>query len=85
MVIASDQSLTDTYECEDFTVSMMKVLRCLIRKSVFYAVFANISQNLFETVLVPLLAINTEEMGIFEEGPSEFSSLAEDTCEDQTY
>lgn len=63
----------------------MKVLRCLIRKTLFYQVFANISQNLFESVLTPLLAISEEERILFEEAPIEFFSLAEDTCEAQTY
>ena len=64
---------------------MLKVLHCLVKKSLFYTVFANISQNLFDTVLVPLLAIKAEEMVLFQESPSEFVSFAEDICEKQSY
>lgn len=84
-LIATDQSLADRYDCEDFAVAMLKVLRILIKKSVFYNVFANLSQTLCDTVLMPLLAIAEDELHVFEESPSDFHGLAEDTCEGQTY
>jgi hypothetical protein len=64
-IIAKEQSLSDRFECEDFIVSMMKVLKCLVKKSIFYAVFANISQSLFENILALFLKTNEEEMQLF--------------------
>jgi hypothetical protein len=64
-IIAKEQHLADTYECEDFVVTIMKVLKCLVKKSVFYSVFANTSQNLFENILLQFLKTNEEETHLF--------------------